>query len=210
MGFKLMLFTICVSGMYVSFDVIEKMMGGVAGDIHQQRNLLCTQGELWSKLSFWGMPSRVHRMLCEVSTELDQDTFENVFGTVSTSYSADGFTETPEGDTNVAFVVTIQSCPETGAYPRDPGDAFYDAAAVLRDSVCNCTATNPDSGSNYNSTLYAVIHPDAVMCEGPSTAGGERRLQSSYMYDRVAILQELGYWVIIWREPVSIYECNDI
>ena len=52
--------------------------------------------------------------------------------------------------------------------------------------------------------MYAIIHPEAIICNGPSNAqNGRRSLQTSYTYDRVAILQELGYWVNIWREPVS-------
>lgn len=199
MGFKMMMLTIFMVGIYVSIDLIGKVIVDLGFSSTFERSLLCSQGYLLKRLG-----GRA-RKLCEVDTELESDSFETVFSAVSTNYTADYNTPRPGGSQNVAFVVTIPSCPEDAVVGSqdDPRDAFYDAAAVLRDSVCNCTATNPASGSKYSSTMYAIIHPDAVLCAGPTTEAARRSLQSSYEYDRVKVLQELGYWVMIWGEPVS-------
>jgi len=198
-GYK-MLYMVTIIGIYVGLGVIEKSTGGNLRGF--KRSLICTQGSLTKRLG------RMRRILCEVETELETSTFEESFSAEVASYAADYDTTRPNGPNNAAFVVTIPSCPEDSSHPvarDDPGAAFYDAAAVLRASVCNCTAQNPESGSKYSSTMYAIIHPEAIICNGPSNAqNGRRSLQTSYTYDRVAILQELGYWVNIWREPMSL------
>lgn len=163
------------------------------------RSLLCVQGGLTSRL---GMARRI---LCSIETELETTSFRETFeSSGATTHTADNTTVRPSG--TVAFVVTISSCDE------EPRDAFYDAAAVLKTSVCNCTSNNPDSGSQYESTLYAIIHPSAIECEGPAstttTSTTRRRLEDTYTYDRVAVLEELGFWVIIWGEPVSTKRSN--
>jgi len=198
------------------------------------RRRLCVSGSLTSMLSL-----RTSRFLtsCEIDTVLNGGSFDSVFGepapspyvpgsygnytvanTTNTTYVADETQNItlPGGEDNVAFVVTVPSCPEdatVNSSNTDPGDNFYDAAAVLKNSVCNCTSENPDSGSNYSNTMYAVIHPDAIECLAPvsgDTTGGApeegRRLQvapSRDYYDRIAVLEELGYYVIIYKEPVS-------
>lgn len=174
--------------------------------VHRElQSAICENGVLKTHLSVG------QRILCQVETELETQSFEEAFGTGGSSFVADYDTERPS-DT-VAFVVTVPSCREDAssrAAEDDPGDAFYDAAAVLRDSICNCTAKNPDSGSQYDNTMYAIIHPDATTCAGPtpssSSEGNRRALSggSSYNYDRVAILEELGFWVIIWGNPVQL------
>mmetsp|Transcript_6574 Transcript_6574/g.10042 ORF Transcript_6574/g.10042 Transcript_6574/m.10042 type:complete len:106 (+) Transcript_6574:152-469(+) len=53
---KLMMFTTILAGLYVSFDIIEKVMGEVAGQImDHKRHLLCSQGAVWNKLSSFGV-----------------------------------------------------------------------------------------------------------------------------------------------------------
>lgn len=188
-----LLAVVCVGVAVHTFDQIVDNFS-----IYQRSLCSATSGALRSSL--------VSRSLCSVETVLETESFEESFGSGETTYEADYETEQPHD--SVAFVVTIPSCPEDseGALQHDdPGAAFYDAAAVLHHSVCNCTAINPESGSNYNATIYAIIHPDAINCAGPSSVDetGGRRL-SSYTYDRVAVLQELGFWVIIYREPVSV------
>lgn len=198
------LFVVVLIGIFIVFDVVEKIVGKMDG---LERSLLCTSGALESSL-------HISRILCEVDTKLDTLSFRDAFESSGTNNTADYEVDRPGGSDNVAFVVTIPSCPDDLTHPTaddDPGAAFYDAAAVLRDSICNCTA--PESAdSNYTNTMYAIIHPDATICAGPSS--NARRLSSNsrslseYTYDRVAILEELGYWVIIWREPVSFYYQN--
>lgn len=182
----------------IALVVLINTMWTVKKDMRIFQRSLCASGTLTSQLG--------RRLLCEVDTLLQSDSFRESFPEAnSTTYTADYDTDMPEGSDNVAFVLTITSCPEDSSHPTaedDPGDAFYDAVAVLRDSVCNCTSRNPASGSKYTSTLYAIIHPDALNCDGP-TNSLDSSDQSAYKYDRVKILQELGFWVIIWREPVS-------
>lgn len=166
---------------------------------------LCAHGALRSRLGDSG------RILCSVESDLADVNYEDAFGvTQEHTREADYTTERPGGANNLAFVVTIPSCPQDTTHPAaedDPGAAFYDAVGVLRDSICNCTARNPDSGSQYDSTMYAVIHPDAVFCNGfpPGGAAQGRRnlMDGNYTYDRVKVLEELGFWVVIWGEPVS-------
>jgi hypothetical protein len=69
------------------------------------------------------------------------------------------------------------------------GHSFYDAAAVLKYSILRNTYP---ASSKYNSTMYAIVHPDAIRCRTPS--GDD--------YDRVKVLQHLGYFVFIWGSPV--------
>ena len=102
----------------------------------------------------------------------------------------------PDADaTNVAYVLTLTNCNDDLPVDipavdtqYDPAHAFYDAAAVLKYSICNCTHE-----SSYTSTMYAVVHPDAVECLRPD---GE-------YYDRVRVLEELGYWVSLMPDLSS-------
>ncbi|KAI2497601.1 hypothetical protein MHU86_16907 [Fragilaria crotonensis] len=93
---------------------------------------------------------------------------------------------------NIGYFLTLASCPADG-YPAadsyDPGHAFYDAAAVLKYSIFSNTYP---AKSKYNATMYAVVHPAAVVCKGPNHEP----------YDRVKVLQDLGYTVTILGSPV--------
>ena len=66
-------------------------------------------------------------------------------------YQADETAPMPGGSENIAYVLTVASCPEDTSHPNldDPGDAFYDAAAIVKQSVCNCTTENPDAQTIY-------------------------------------------------------------
>jgi len=118
----------------------------------------------------------------------------------------------PEFEENVAYVVTISSCPEDATQPAllregDPGTtgAFYDAAAVLQHGICECSKDNPDSGSAYNHTIYAVVHPDAVNCAIPvSDARRHLQTRSAGYYNRVKMLEDAGYWVKIYENPLKL------
>ena len=70
-----------------------------------------------------------------------------------------------------------------------PGHAFYDAAALLKYSIIRNTYP---ARSKYNATMYGIVHPEAVICKGPNHEP----------YDRVRILQDLGYKVVILGSPV--------
>jgi hypothetical protein len=50
------------------------------------------------------------------------------------------------------------------------------------------------SKSNYTATMYAVVHPFAVKCKGPNHEE----------YDRVKVLSDLGYQVMILGSPIGI------
>lgn len=196
----------------ISALVTIRSIHEIVGSIHDvTRALVCTSGFLNAR------SGQYHRSLCEVETALETDSFRNAFSDEGNLYdTADYEVERPSGSTNIAFVVTVPSCPEDLSHPTaedDPGAAFYDAAAVLRDSVCNCTSRNPDSGSKYDSTLYALIHPEAISCAGPTDQLDDgANAQTPYNYDRVKILEELGFWVLVWREPVSvcIFEIKEV
>lgn len=69
------------------------------------------------------------------------------------------------------------------------GHAFYDAAALLKYSIHRNTYP---AGSKYNATMYAIVHPEAVKCKGPNHEE----------YDRVKVLKDLGYKVMILGSPV--------
>lgn len=181
------------------------------------RRSLCISGSLRRSL----LRRQTRRLSCEVETVLADGTFDDAFGdaapsppTPSTPYAptvdytanVDDSATLPEGGAdNIAFVVTLPACPEdtANASSTDPGDNFYDAAAVLKDSVCNCTSENPESGSSYSNTMYAVVHPDAINCNSAGTTGARRRLAQSATYDRVAVLEELGYYVLIYGEVLA-------
>merc|ERR1719491_1479714 len=102
----------------------------------------------------------------------------------SASRAIDSYRERPSS--GVAYVVTFTSCED---YPGDPGPAFFDAASMLKHSVCE----NSDPASSYQYSMYAIVHPDVVTCTGPN----------GVVYDRVRLLQSLGYWVKIWDLPVA-------
>lgn len=92
------------------------------------------------------------------------------------------------GYTNVGYVVHLSKCPENmtnNAAAGDPVDAFYDAAAILKYHIVN--AHEGVGGDLYSTTFYALVHRNAIECE--SEEGGT--------YDRVAVLEALGYWVCI-------------
>lgn len=195
---KMMLAVVGLVVVLVAANLLEHY--SIHRDIHRALCGDSEHGVLNKRLS-----SLQHRILCEWNTPLEDQTFQESYEQALTYDTYDPDNEAPE--TTLAFVLTVPPC-DTGNV-EDPGAAFYDAAAVLKDSICNCTATNPDSGSNYDATMYAIIHPDDIFCEAPtSTAlaqngGTSRRLNSNYLYryDRVQILQELGFWVKIMGEP---------
>ena len=105
-------------------------------------------------------------------------------------------------DTDLAFIVSLTTCPGDEVQPGvdnryDPQSAFYDAAAIMKYSICQ--ECDGNVASKYNHTFYAMVHPSARFC---SDAGrGE--------YDRVAVLQSLGYRVEVKGEPVGIEEISD-
>jgi len=103
--------------------------------------------------------------------------------------------------TELAYVVPFLSCPEDPNKPGvgavDAGKAFFDAAAILKHSICeNSEENNDGSSSTFGFRIYALVPPDAVNCMGPN--GVE--------YDRVQLLQSLGYWVKMWGVPSGMEE----
>lgn len=209
------LFLICMTGVtyfmeeeYFSSNYVTMI---VDDGIHRS---LCVSGAMRRRMQIGD------RFLCDTHTVLDEEPFALSYP--QELYYSDEHTKRPEG--NIAFVVTIPSCPEDSTAETgrdDAGFSFYDAAAVLKQSVCNCTQLNNDENeedlpslpkSKYNSTLYAVIHPGAISCRGPIDGLDAQYLglpQQDYSYDRVAVLEELGYWVVIWKEPLYLHEIED-
>jgi hypothetical protein len=109
-------------------------------------------------------------------------------------YDGRGPRSTGVNDPNaVGYFLTLTHCPgdeyAIGVNNYDPGHAFYDAAALLKYSIVSNTYPK---GSKYNATMYAIVHPEAIRCTDPK---GDP-------YDRVAILQELGYHVQILGNPI--------
>ena len=107
----------------------------------------------------------------------------------------------PGGSENIGFVVTLSKCPSDITYQPgvdtqyDPGQALYDAAAVLKHSITKMLAAS----GNYNATMHAIVHPDAIDCDNPN---GDS-------YDRVKLLESLGYYVNIKASPVNPLEITD-
>lgn len=115
----------------------------------------------------------------------------------------------PGGTDNVAYVLPIPKCPphpEVQATTDEQAvdsSTFYDAFAVVKSATCNCTKENvvPVEGgaegevapvSDYNYTMYGIVHTDAAVCVGSD--GTE--------YDLVKTLQELGFYVEVFDEAV--------
>mmetsp|Transcript_8467 Transcript_8467/g.23723 ORF Transcript_8467/g.23723 Transcript_8467/m.23723 type:complete len:549 (+) Transcript_8467:178-1824(+) len=105
--------------------------------------------------------------------------------------------------TEMAFIVSLTTCPDDDVQPGvdnryDPKRAFYDAAALLKYSVCEeCAEVNV--ASKFNHTFYAIVHPLARICSDEGR--GE--------YDRVEVLQSLGYRVEVKGEPLGIEDISD-
>lgn len=80
---------------------------------------------------------------------------DEVFPPAEEEYQADETANMPGGSENIAYVLTVASCPEDTSHPNldDPGDAFYDAAAIVKQSVCNCTTENPDAQTIYGTSF---------------------------------------------------------
>ena len=82
---------------------------------------------------------------------------------------------------------------------QDPARGFYDAAAILRYLVCEeCKELN--YASKYSHNFIAIVHPAAQYCTDSRDGKGT--------YDRVKVLEQLGYRVEIkgspiWKDVVS-------
>jgi hypothetical protein len=100
----------------------------------------------------------------------------------------------PGGPNNIGFVVTLSKCPSDITYQPgvdtqyDPGHALYDAAVVLKHSITTKLAVS----GKYTPTMHAIVHPDAISCDNPN---GDN-------YDRVKVLESLGYYVNIQASPI--------
>jgi hypothetical protein len=70
---------------------------------------------------------------------------------------------------------------------------------TLQYSILRNASPTSTSDTKYGATLYAIVHEDAVRCEGPD--GTE--------YDRVKVLQELGYHVNIVGSPFGPAQIAD-
>jgi len=192
----------CIStGIYLEEELSSISIDG----IHRS---LCISGALRRRMQLGD------RLLCDTHTVLDEETFALSYP--QEFYYPDYSTTRPNGTQNIAFVVTIPSCSkDDSTQPSaidDAGYSFYDAAAILKQSVCNCTLMNNETMSKYNSTMYAIIHPEAISCKGPIDGLDAHYLglpPQDYNYDRVAILEELGFWVIIWKEPLYLHQIEN-
>ncbi len=113
----------------------------------------------------------------------------------------DGIPQRPPG--TVAYVLPINGCPnryEPGVIETpDPGADLFEVTAIIKDEICNATETmnriSADTGSPYakSQTLYALVNPNGVTCNIPG---------SNEQYDRVAMLQDMGYRVEILGQPI--------
>ena len=118
-------------------------------------------------------------------------------------------TDPPPPEYDIAYVLTVPECPvdpQTGPETAPINSlTFYDSFSLLRHGICNCTKSNsvlnPETGllealSAYDSTMYVLVHSQAVTCQA---ADGT-------WYDLVASLQGMGYFVKIFDEPVYVDE----
>eukprot|EP00521_Asterionellopsis_glacialis_P016109 CAMPEP_0195292678 /NCGR_PEP_ID=MMETSP0707-20130614/10488_1 /TAXON_ID=33640 /ORGANISM="Asterionellopsis glacialis, Strain CCMP134" /LENGTH=712 /DNA_ID=CAMNT_0040353203 /DNA_START=27 /DNA_END=2165 /DNA_ORIENTATION=- len=111
-----------------------------------------------------------------------------------------------ERNQDIAFILPMLECPELPAgmkagVPEDApdNDFMYDEISLLSYSVCEECGVVTLNGVTYNTTLYAIIPGDAIECMGPN---GET-------YDRVKVLQELGFFVDIQGAPVLSKDIED-
>lgn len=81
----------------------------------------------------------------------------------------------------IGYAITITRCPSSSTL----GPQITDAAAVLKQSIHNNSIRNEESGSAYDYQLYALVHPDATSCVGPT-------------------LKSLGYKVTARSTPVQL------
>lgn len=193
-GNKFLIWILTIVGILVGVQVINSNFFAPHYYYNAQRSLICLGSGVLS--------SRLHRHLCQVDTTLQEDSFAASFSydTNNNYDSSDVVTERPSG--TVAMVLAIPDC-----FPIED-DEFYDAVAVWKDSICHVTSDNPASGSTLNTTFYAILHPDAIVCNAGATS---RRLneQDNHGHDRVQILEELGFWVVLWSETVCAQLISD-
>lgn len=76
----------------------------------------------------------------------------------------------------VAYAISLTSCSES--------PTFIDGAAVLAHSIHLSSSRNPNSGSNYDYKMYAIVHNDAKSC--------------------IPSLEKLGYSVLLVDVPVPV------
>jgi len=105
---------------------------------------------------------------------------------------------------NIAYVVTLKDC--TLSPTTDYNTTFlYDIATVQKQMICNnskaCIFDNMKS--KYNYTLYAIIHSDYTSCPIEQSDG------TTKMLNRAKVLQDVGYWVKIFNEPVYSHQIKN-
>jgi len=137
------------------------------------------------------------RLLCQAFFKGDLDAnepyWENDYPAI-TDYSGQDRT-LPGGSNNIGFVINLNSCPDDYLYKPavdtqyDPGHALYDAAAILKHSI----EKSLEISGKYNATMHAIVHPNAIACDNPN---GDP-------YDRVKVLESLGYYVNILASPIK-------
>lgn len=154
------------------------------------RNMVAIQPEDYS--GFW----EVRRE--QEEGELPEVGFDTLVGASQPKSAPLTTGEAPE-DPTVGFAVTLTSCPEDMvACHNDPGHAFYEAAAILKHHICRLHKGG-EKGAYDNCDFYAIVHPNAQYCLGPN---GDS-------YDRVRILEGLGYSIKIWGGQIAESDIKD-
>jgi hypothetical protein len=119
------------------------------------------------------------RQFSERKSYSSQETFISQITSSEVIDTIDGTKNTP---ISIAYVVTITSCGNEG----NDTQSFVEGAAVLQYSIQRFRGPGIQKRSHYDSTLYAIYHPDARPC--------------------VPLLEELGYVLVQRETPVAVEE----
>jgi len=177
------------------------------------RRGLCENGEVEEAKSLLSTPRGLTSSIVAYIDNIinaDEDPCQTSFPSVGGIFSeyppmpysgGNGVPQRPLG--TYGYAIQITRCPEwySSAIQGsiDPGDNLYEASAIIKDEICNATATNEmltngnDPGSQKGQTLYAIVNPNGVTCPSPDGA----------LYDRVRMLQDMGYRVEIHGQPIT-------
>ena len=102
-------------------------------------------------------------------------------------YNSSQFLNLPSNTTilprkTVAYAISIITCESKGGHGPLNAAGLVDSSLVMRHSIHNISSRNPDSQSQYDYKMFAIVHKQAEDCSH--------------------VLKELGYEVLVVDPPV--------